>query len=66
MIGSRTKALGTAAIASLTTLLYTLPVWAGVVPLRLRAALPLQDPRLANGMPVPGYVRGFHANGEES
>ena len=45
---------------------YTLPVWAGVVPLRLRAALPLQDPRLANGMPVPGYVRRFHANGEES
>jgi hypothetical protein len=45
---------------------YSLPVWAGVVPLHLRAAVPLQDPRLANGMPMPAYVRRFHANGEES
>jgi hypothetical protein len=45
---------------------YALPVWAGVVPLQLRAAVPLQDPRLANGMPMPEYVLRFHANGEES
>jgi hypothetical protein len=45
---------------------YALPVWAGVVPLHLRAAVPLQDPKLPNGMPMPAYVRRFHANGEES
>jgi nitroimidazol reductase NimA-like FMN-containing flavoprotein (pyridoxamine 5'-phosphate oxidase superfamily) len=45
---------------------YALPVWAGVVPLQQRAAAPLRDPRLAEGVPMPAYVRQFHANGEES
>jgi hypothetical protein len=45
---------------------YALPVWAGVVPLQQRAAAPLRDPRLAEGVSMPAYVRQFHANGEES
>jgi nitroimidazol reductase NimA-like FMN-containing flavoprotein (pyridoxamine 5'-phosphate oxidase superfamily) len=45
---------------------YALPVWAGVVPLQQRAAAPLRDPRLAEGVPMPTYVRQFHANCEES
>ena len=45
---------------------YTLPVWAGVVPLHLRAAAPLRDPRLAKGIVIPEYVRSFHSNGDES
>jgi uncharacterized protein len=45
---------------------YALPVWAGVVPLHLRAAAPLRDPRLEKDVALPAYVRGFHANGDES
>jgi hypothetical protein len=45
---------------------YARPVWAGVVPLHLRAAAPLRDPRLVTDLPVPDYLRGFHANGDES
>jgi hypothetical protein len=33
-----------------------LPVWAGVVPLRLEAAAPVADAGLAPGTPVPGYA----------
>jgi hypothetical protein len=42
---------------------YARPVWAGVVPLHVRAAEPLRDPRLEHDLPVPEYVRAFHANG---
>ena len=35
---------------------YQLPVWAGVIPLRLEAGEPIPDPRLANGITVPGYA----------
>ncbi|MDQ1453639.1 MAG: uncharacterized protein QOK38_3505, partial [Acidobacteriaceae bacterium] len=45
---------------------YALPVWAGVVPLQLRAAAPLRDPRLEHDLAVPEYVHKFHANGDES
>jgi len=45
---------------------YALPVWAGVVPLHLRAASPLRDPRLESDVPTPEYVRQFHANGTGS
>jgi uncharacterized protein len=45
---------------------YTLPVWAGVVPLQLRAAAPLRDPRLANDVVLPTYVRDFHTDEEEN
>jgi hypothetical protein len=45
---------------------YALPVWAGVVPLHLRAAAPLRDPRLARDVAVPAYVHEFRANGNEN
>jgi uncharacterized protein len=45
---------------------YALPVWAGVVPLHLRAAAPLRDPRMENDVALPEYVRKFHTNGDES
>ncbi len=35
---------------------YVLPVWAGVLPLELIAAEPVADPRLKEGIVVPGYV----------
>jgi len=35
---------------------YALPVWAGVVPLALRAQAPIADPKLGAGIEVPGYV----------
>ena len=42
---------------------YARPVWAGVVPLQVRASEPLRDPKLEHDLPVPEYVRTFHANG---
>jgi uncharacterized protein len=38
---------------------YALPVWAGVLPLRVVADAPTADPRLKPGTPVPGYVRDY-------
>lgn len=38
---------------------YELPVWAGVLPLRLTAGTPLADARLRAGVEVPGYVTGY-------
>jgi nitroimidazol reductase NimA-like FMN-containing flavoprotein (pyridoxamine 5'-phosphate oxidase superfamily) len=35
---------------------YPLPVWAGVLPLRLATKSPIPDPRLAEGIGVPDYV----------
>lgn len=35
---------------------YSLPVWAGVVPLRLTAAAPINDPRLASEIVAPAYA----------
>lgn len=35
---------------------YSLPVWAGVVPVRLTAAPPINDPRLASEIVAPGYA----------
>jgi hypothetical protein len=37
----------------------TLPVWAGVLPLKWQAKSPEPDPRLANGAEVPEYVEGY-------
>ena len=36
---------------------YTLPVWAGELPLSFVAGKPMADPRLLPGIEVPGYVR---------
>jgi hypothetical protein len=44
---------------------YALPVWAGVVPLRLVAGPPLPDPRLGEGVAVPARV-GAYARGVDS
>lgn len=38
---------------------YSLPVWAGVVPLSLTAAPPIKDPRLASGIVAPGYASHY-------
>lgn len=38
---------------------YTLPIWAGVIPLELRAATPLADERLASSIPAPEYVTAY-------
>ena len=38
---------------------YALPVWAGVVPLRLEAGEPIKDPRLPDGIEVPEYARRY-------
>lgn len=35
---------------------YSLPVWAGVVPLHLAAAPPINDPRLSSGIVAPTYA----------
>ncbi len=35
---------------------YSLPIWAGVIPLELRAATPLADEKLAHSIPTPDYV----------
>jgi nitroimidazol reductase NimA-like FMN-containing flavoprotein (pyridoxamine 5'-phosphate oxidase superfamily) len=39
---------------------YELPVWAGVVPLRLVAGSPIPDPRLPNDIDPPDYVVKYH------
>jgi uncharacterized protein len=38
---------------------YALPVWAGVIPLRLEAGEPIQDPRLPDGIEPPEYARNY-------
>ena len=35
---------------------YSLPVWAGVLPLRMQAKTPVPDPRLAANVKLPPYV----------
>ena len=35
---------------------YELPIWAGVVPLRVAAGTPIPDPRLPNNIPAPDYA----------
>jgi uncharacterized protein len=38
---------------------YALPIWAGVIPLRLEAGEPIKDPRLPDGVEVPAYARNY-------
>ena len=35
---------------------YSLPVWAGTVPLRMEAQSPVPDPRLAESIEIPQYI----------
>jgi uncharacterized protein len=39
---------------------YSLPVWAGVLPLRLETGEPIKDPRLPDGIDVPDYIRNYN------
>jgi nitroimidazol reductase NimA-like FMN-containing flavoprotein (pyridoxamine 5'-phosphate oxidase superfamily) len=41
---------------------YALPVWAGVVPLKLIAGEPIKDPRLPEGIEAPEYARNYKRN----
>jgi nitroimidazol reductase NimA-like FMN-containing flavoprotein (pyridoxamine 5'-phosphate oxidase superfamily) len=41
---------------------YDLPIWAGVVPLRLVADLPIDDPRLKAEIAPPGYAQRYERN----
>ena len=38
---------------------YALPIWAGVIPLRLVADEPIADPRLPPGIEAPDYARRY-------
>jgi hypothetical protein len=38
---------------------YALPLWAGVVPLKLTAGTPIADPRLPTGVQAPDYARNY-------
>lgn len=38
---------------------YALPIWAGVVPLRLVAETPIPDPRLNSEAPIPEYATKY-------
>jgi len=38
---------------------YALPIWAGVVPLRLVAGAPIPDPRLKQDLPPPLYAQNY-------
>ncbi len=38
---------------------YALPLWAGIVPLKLTAGTPIDDPRLAKGIEPPDYARNY-------
>lgn len=38
---------------------YGLPVWAGVIPLRLAAGKPIKDPRLPDDIEVPSYISDY-------
>jgi uncharacterized protein len=38
---------------------YALPMWAGVLPLKLVAGEPVNDPRLSAEIPVPAYVSNY-------
>lgn len=36
---------------------YAMPIWAGVVPLQMKAGTPIPDERLPDSIPVPPYVK---------
>jgi nitroimidazol reductase NimA-like FMN-containing flavoprotein (pyridoxamine 5'-phosphate oxidase superfamily) len=42
---------------------YDLPIWAGVIPLRMTSSPPIADPRLIAGLDVPGYAADYPARG---
>jgi nitroimidazol reductase NimA-like FMN-containing flavoprotein (pyridoxamine 5'-phosphate oxidase superfamily) len=42
---------------------YSLPIWAGVLPLRLVPGTAVPDPKLGSGIQVPAYVRRYRRAG---
>ena len=38
---------------------YSLPMWAGVIPLKLTAGKPIDDPRLTDGIEPPEYAKNY-------
>jgi len=38
---------------------YALPIWAGVIPLKLVAEEPIDDPRLNDGLEPPSYAKNY-------
>ena len=38
---------------------YAMPVWAGVLPLRITTVEPIADPRLSDGIEIPDYVSRY-------
>jgi nitroimidazol reductase NimA-like FMN-containing flavoprotein (pyridoxamine 5'-phosphate oxidase superfamily) len=38
---------------------YELPIWAGVLPLRMVAGVPAPDPRLASHLVLPAHITGY-------
>lgn len=38
---------------------YQLPVWAGFIPLKPSASVPVPDPKLANDIPPPDYALNY-------
>lgn len=38
---------------------YELPVWAGVIPLRMTADTPIRDEKCASEIPLPAYLAGY-------
>ncbi|OWY14879.1 flavin-nucleotide-binding protein [Thioclava sp. JM3] len=42
---------------------YALPIWAGVIPLRMEVGDPIPDPRNLDGVEMPAHVRDFRYGG---
>lgn len=38
---------------------YTLPVWAGILPLHLTPSVPIREERVAENIPLPEYISGY-------
>ena len=38
---------------------YSLPIWAGVIPIQQTFGAPEDDPRLTDGVPAPDYITGY-------
>jgi uncharacterized protein len=39
---------------------YALEIWAGVLPMELKAGEPIRDERCDESIPVPGYISNYH------
>jgi|ERR1051326_1427237 nitroimidazol reductase NimA-like FMN-containing flavoprotein (pyridoxamine 5'-phosphate oxidase superfamily) len=45
---------------------YELPIWAGVIPIRLAAGMPIPDPRLSANIPTPCYALAYQRTPEQT